>query len=220
MSFGFFTRAFFVSLISAVCFGGLALFISDWRITQFDHTVIQAIQGMENPVLTGIMIFFTRIGTGVPYIAIAACAGLFLYKVLGHRRELVLFVAVLAGSGLLNALLKHIFRRARPVIHRIIEANGYSFPSGHSMAAFSMYGILVFLLWKHGRTRGRRLTLLTAGTFFILMIGVSRIYLGVHYPSDVVGGYLASACWIAALIWFYQRSLDIRKKSPYKQTGH
>lgn len=72
------------------------------------------------------------------------------------------------------------------------------------MAAFTLYGILIFLLWKHLPRRSARVLLITIGSAIILLIGGSRIYLGVHYPSDVIGGYLASGTWLAACIGYYQ----------------
>jgi undecaprenyl-diphosphatase len=150
------------------------------------------------------MKFFTTIGSGWIISIFAIVIILFLYKVLHHRFELILFAWVVLGSELLNLFLKMIFHRSRPILHRIIDANGFSFPSGHSMAAFAMYGILSFLLWRHIPSRLGRIILLIGSAFVIWMIGISRIYLGVHYPSDVLGGFLASGCWLAASIWFYQ----------------
>lgn len=73
------------------------------------------------------------------------------------------------------------------------------------MSAFAVYGVLSFLLWRHISTRWGRTLLIVISTTMILAIGISRIYLGVHYPSDVIGGYFASGCWLAIAIWFYQR---------------
>ena len=123
---------------------------------------------------------------------------------LHHRHELFLFIVVVAGSPLLNLVLKEIFQRARPDLNRLIEISGYSFPSGHAMNAFTVYGILTFLLWRHIFNRTGRSLLLLFSTFVVFMIGISRIYLGVHYPSDIIGGYLASGCWLATSIWVFQ----------------
>src|SRR4051812_9485690 len=95
------------------------------------------------------MKFFTFIGGGLPVAFVTLIIMVFLYKVLHHRRELILFTWVVIGSVLLNETLKLIFHRARPMLHRIVDANGFSFPSGHSMAAFSLYGVVAFLLWRH-----------------------------------------------------------------------
>nr|WP_275900946.1 phosphatase PAP2 family protein [Paenibacillus periandrae] len=137
------------------------------------------------------MKFFTFIGGGFPVVVLTLLVLFFLYKVLHHRRELILFIWVVVGSTLLNETLKVIFHRARLTLYRIVNANGFSFPSGHSMAAFSMYGILAFLLWRHISTSAGRGMLIICSIIMITAIGISRIYLGVHYPSDVLGGFLA-----------------------------
>lgn len=199
------TQAFFISLLCMIGFGLMALLVSDHRIAVFDSTIISFVQGLESPPLTRVMKFFTNIGAGWPVVLISVLVMWFLYKVLHHRKELILFVAVVAGSTILNDVLKRLFQRARPSLHRIVEANGFSFPSGHSMAAFSLYGIIAFLLWRHMPTAIGRGMLIMFSAAMIMIIGVSRIYLGVHYPSDVIGGFLASGAWLSAAIWFYQR---------------
>jgi undecaprenyl-diphosphatase len=198
------TRAFFISLVSLMAFSFVAILIRADRIVDFDHTIIRAVQSQESPFLTNVMEFFTVVGSTQVVIVLSLLIIFFLYKVLHHRKELILFIAVVAGSPLLNLLLKEIFQRARPDLHRLIEIGGYSFPSGHAMNAFTVYGILTFLLWRHIFTRTGRTLLLLFSAFVVFMIGVSRIYLGVHYPSDVIGGYFASGFWLATSIWFFQ----------------
>lgn len=206
------TWALLISLLCAIGFGLIALLVSDKKIAQFDSTIIATVQGFESPGLTSIMKFFTFIGSGTQVAVIALLVLFFLFKVLHHRRELILFIWVVLGSTILNEILKAVFHRARPTIHRIVEANGFSFPSGHSMAAFSLYGVIAFLLWRHLSTSLGRGMLILFSIFMIIMIGVSRIYLGVHYPSDVLGGFLASGCLLAVSIWFYQRNMERESK--------
>ena len=143
-------------------------------------------------------------------VVISLIAFLFLYFVLKHRTELLLFGTVVIGTPIINRILKQFFHRARPDLHRLIEIGGYSFPSGHAMNAFAVYGILTFLLWRHIPTRLGRTVLIMISSIFILMIGTSRIYLGVHYPSDIIGGYFASGFWLAISIWFFQRYKEKR----------
>ncbi|MGM1020329.1 MAG: phosphatase PAP2 family protein [Bacillota bacterium] len=203
--------------VCALVFGLIALWVSDQQVRYFDLRVITAVQQLESPAMTRIMEFFTIIGSEVPVIIILVIAMIVLYRVLGHRRELLFLAVAVLGSVLLNTVLKMLFRRERPEINRIIEANGYSFPSGHSMTAFTMYVALTFLIWKHVPSRLGRILLVAVSALLIVTIGTSRIYLGVHYPSDVLGGYFMSGSWMAACIWFYQRNEErmppLRSKS-------
>lgn len=205
-----FTESFLISFVCAIGFALIAILVGEQNIAGFDNGLITLIQGMENDILTRIMKFFTLIGAGLPIIIITITIMVILYAVLKYRWELLFFVGVVIGSALLNVLLKLVFHRARPTLHRIVEANGYSFPSGHSMAAFTLYGVLCFLLWKHARSALARTLLIVLGSTLIAAIGISRIYLGVHYPSDVLGGFLASGTWLAVSIGMYQRMLEKR----------
>jgi undecaprenyl-diphosphatase len=213
------TFAFLLSLIFAAGFGVVAALVGFHRISAFDQAIIDFWQGRESKGLTALMKFFTNIGSGWPVILIALACMLYLYVVLKHRRELILFLFVLGGSEVLNVVAKALFHRERPEFHRLIQETGYSFPSGHSMGAFSLYGVLAYLLWKHIPTWWGRLVLVLASGTLILAIGISRIYLGVHYPSDVLGGYLASAFWLAASIWIYQsfREYGIQKDTAQRE---
>jgi undecaprenyl-diphosphatase len=196
--------AFCISVVSIIGFSLISLFISDQKIIYFDRTIIDNVQGLETPFLTNVMKFFTFIGSAPFVIVLSIFLLFFLYKVLHHRFELILFVAAIAGSAILNGILKQFFQRVRPDFHRLIDIEGFSFPSGHAMNAFTVYGIISFLLWRHIPSRLGRGTLLLISTVMILTIGISRIYLGVHYPSDIVGGYFASGFWITTAILFFQ----------------
>jgi undecaprenyl-diphosphatase len=196
--------AFCISVVSIIGFSLISLFISDQKIIYFDRTIIDNVQGLETPFLTIVMKFFTFIGSAPFVIVLSIFLLFFLYKVLHHRFELILFVAAIAGSAILNGILKQFFQRVRPDFHRLIDIEGFSFPSGHAMNAFTVYGIISFLLWRHIPSRLGRGALLLISTVMILTIGISRIYLGVHYPSDIVGGYFASGFWVTTAILFFQ----------------
>lgn len=194
--------AFFVSLAGFI---SLSFLVRANHIVRFDSYIISLIQGSEAEWLTRIMKFFTYIGT-IRFIAILSIFVLFfLFKVLKHRLEILIYLAVVFSTPILNRLLKLFFLRARPDLHRLIEIGGYSFPSGHAMNAFSFYGILAFLLWRHVSTGAGRAAVIVISSFMIAAIGASRIYLGVHFPSDIIGGYLASGFWISTVIWVFQR---------------
>ncbi|MBT2679961.1 phosphatase PAP2 family protein [Bacillus sp. ISL-35] len=211
--------------LSLAFLGSLFLFIllsflvrADYLMA-IDRQVISFIQSLESSWLTSIMKLFTYIGT-IRFIAVLAILlFLLMFFVLKFRVEVLVFLAVVFCTPILNRLLKLFFHRARPDFHRLIEIGGYSFPSGHAMNAFSFYSILAFLLWRQIPGRFGRLAVILASSFMILSIGVSRVYLGVHYPSDIVGGFFASSLWVAAVIWLFQRYKDRqynvqRRKGP------
>lgn len=198
------TIAFVLSVLCIIGFAMVSLFVKDHQIIGFDRTIISAVQGLESPGLTKVMKLFTFIGSTKFVIILSLLLVFFLYKVLQHRLEVVLFIVVLMGSGIINQLLKQFFHRVRPDFHRLIEISGYSFPSGHAMNAFTVYVMISFLLWRHISSRLGRGVLIFFSIMMILAIGISRIYLGVHYPSDVIGGYLASGVWVSMAIFFFQ----------------
>lgn len=109
----------------------------------------------------------------------------------------------LALTLVLNQLLKNIIQRPRPEGFRLVEASGYSFPSGHSMVSMAFFGLIIWLVWHRVRNRRARIALCGAFALVIFLIGFSRIYLGVHYASDVIAGFCVSLLWLA----FYTKTL-------------
>ncbi len=97
----------------------------------------------------------------------------------------------------LNQALKFIIQRPRPDGFRLATATGFSFPSGHSMVAMAFFGLLAWLVWKYEKDRRQRVFFLVAFALVIVMVGYSRVYLGVHYASDVIGGFCLSIVWLA-----------------------
>ena len=101
---------------------------------------------------------------------------------------------------ILNQLLKRILQRPRPTEYRIIEETGYSFPSGHSMISMAFYGYLIYLIYKYVENKYLKWILISLLSVLICLIGISRIYLGVHYTSDVLGGFLISISYLVIYI--------------------
>ncbi|QKS45823.1 phosphatase PAP2 family protein [Paenibacillus cellulosilyticus] len=190
----------------------IALLISRKQMAAFDNELTTLVLRIYSPEATTVMKGFTFAGSSL-CVTIIAILIIIMLLVIGYRRELIFYMGVIVCSGLLNLVLKMIFHRARPDLHRIVEATGYSFPSGHSMSAFTLYGITIYFLWKHARHAWLRVTIVLVGAVMILMIGISRIYLGVHYPSDVIGGYVIAAAWLTASIGPYERFLEKRWRS-------
>lgn len=193
------------SLVLGVLFVIMMVLVGADRIAWFDQSIISAVQGMENEGVTRIMKGFTFLGSSLVATLLSVIAFLFLWLVLRHRKELLMFLLSVGGSEIWNIIIKHWMQRQRPNTHRLIEISGFSFPSGHSMAAFALYGTLTYLLWRHIPALAGRIAMIVIGVALTLLIGISRIYLGVHYPSDVFGGYLASATWLMLSIYIFEK---------------
>lgn len=101
---------------------------------------------------------------------------------------------------ILNQLLKRILQRPRPTEYRIIEETGYSFPSGHSMISMAFYGYLIYLIYKYVKNKYIKWISIVLLSILICAVGISRIYLGVHYTSDVLGGFLISISYLIIYI--------------------
>jgi membrane-associated phospholipid phosphatase len=114
-------------------------------------------------------------------------------------------------------LLKNFFERERPNINIIIEADGFSFPSGHSMGSMTYYGFLVYLVIRGKGKPLSKLGLAILLCLVIVLIGISRIYLGVHYPSDVLAGFVAGSIWLVICISLLE-IIYVYKENKHKLT--
>lgn len=129
------------------------------------------------------------------------------------NKKISLFITInLATSYLLNNILKLIFRRDRPSLYNIISEKGYSFPSGHSMVSCAYYGLLIYLIYKYINNKTLKYTLITILTIIILLIGISRIYLGVHYTTDILGGYIFSILYLVIFINYIEKYLNNKEE--------
>lgn len=174
----------------------------------FDNTIIWLVRYFAAPGVDRMMISISNLGYGYSYavVVIAAFVGLVVYRRWLELEGLALSVA---GGAVLNFVLKNIFERARPDAFHVVAAAGYSFPSGHAMVSLCFYGMAAFLLARVIPSWRWRYMLGVAIAILILAIGISRIYLGVHYPSDVVAGYTAGTMWlmfsISLFMWREQK---------------
>ena len=115
-----------------------------------------------------------------------------------------------------NLLLKHILQRPRPTEYRIIDETGYSFPSGHSMISMAFYGYLVYLIYKNIKNKYIKWGLIVVLSILICSIGISRIYLGVHYTSDVLAGFMISIFYLILYIKIFERINSVKSTNTSK----
>lgn len=177
----------------------IAYLITRGATMNFDTVIQSAVFSMRNEPLTSFFTFLTH--TGDWYVVTALCVSLIFSRSTRHTFGIPLSVTAVCGTTLYG-ILKYIFQRPRPdaALHLITEG-GFSFPSGHSMNIMLVYGLLILLLYHHNKGNHRKI-ILTASiliSIYIFLIGFSRIYVGVHYPTDVLGGWLLSLSilWLA-----------------------
>ena len=157
---------------------------------------------------TPIAKFITNLG-GAIFIAVVA---IFLAIIIKNKKiGISIFVNLVIITGL-NQLLKRILHRPRPTEYRIIQETGYSFPSGHSMISMAFYGYLIYLIYKHVKNKYIKWISISLLSILICLIGISRIYLGVHYTSDVLGGFLISISYLVIYISAVNKFLVEDKK--------
>lgn len=162
--------------------------ISRLDIMGYDFVSEHLISENITPLAKGI----TQLGGVIGLIAIATM----LTFAIKNKKLTILIWINLGISALLNQILKHIVQRPRPTEFRIIDESGYSFPSGHSMVSAAFYGFLIYLIYKNVKNKYLKLGLILLLSILIILIGISRIYLGVHYTSDVLAGFLISISYL------------------------
>jgi len=182
-------------------FGGLAedLLTND-PLVRFDRAVATYLHSLATPPLTTFFLIITAFGS----IEAIALLGLFVAADLAWRRRwlsLVTWLVAVGGSAVLSQLLKGLFARPRPFFeHPLLIETSYSFPSGHAMESLVVYGMLAYFAVLALESWRARTAVVFGIALLVLLIGLSRMYLGVHYFSDVVAGYAAGGVWLSALI--------------------
>jgi undecaprenyl-diphosphatase len=187
-----------------ISFTVLALSVTRGTTYDFDMSVREAIHAHASVPLTHVMEIVTNFG-GSWFLWPAGIAIACVLVRAGRRREATLFAIAVAGSEVVNEALKMIFQRQRPEAYFGYPLPPtYSFPSGHSFVSYCFYLALAEILAAPKWPIFQKIALWTAAGLLILWIGLSRIYLGVHYPTDVLGGYTAAVAWTAILRAIHQ----------------
>ena len=156
------------------------------------------------PITKGV----TQLGGAVFLIILS----IILSIIIKNKKTGMIIWANLGIVTILNQILKRIVQRPRPTQFRIIDESGYSFPSGHSMVSAAFYGFLIYLIYKNVKNKYLKWSLVTILSILIIIIGTSRIYLGVHYTSDVLAGFLISISYLIIFTHFCQSNGFLDKK--------
>jgi undecaprenyl-diphosphatase len=152
--------------------------------TGFDNFIYSLVRNLECVFFDAYFVGVTRLGD------VSVVIGIVLILCLIFRnRHSIMFIVLAANSALTNKLVKHIICRERPDVLKLVKQGGYSYPSGHSMIAMSIYGYLLYLAFTRIKNKTLKWICSIILSILILSIGISRVYVGVHYASDVLGGF-------------------------------
>lgn len=187
--------AFVGVLLPMWAFAELAEELHEQELAVFDQPLLLLAREIAAPALDRFFLLVTRLGYlhGVVPFDLAL---VLLLALLRRHREALFAAIALAGSALLNVATKQAFARPRPALwDSIAPESTFSFPSGHAMGSATLAWVLVLLSWP---TRWRS-PVLALSAVFVVLVGFSRVYLGVHYPSDILAGWAAASIWVVAV---------------------
>ena len=192
-----------IVFITTLVFIGVAVGVQTGYLDGFDDAVRYRVYSMRSDKLTVFWRFITH--SGDRYVVILLGIILLLIKSLREKYGVKFAIAALSSTALYQ-IMKYIFQRPRPDLAlRLIEQGGYSFPSGHSMNCLVSYGILIYLLLKYCENR-RLAKILSVGLGLLtILIGFSRVYVGVHYPTDIIGGWSLGIAVLVAMIYAFEK---------------
>lgn len=199
-------------VIATLGFVWLAVAVLASRFITVDDQIITWLHGYWGPLLDQLMHFFTLMGESVVLALFIGLAAVLLWR-RGRWIDAAGLVLAGAGAGIINQVLKASFQRVRPDLFAgPFRLSSYSFPSGHSMGSIACYGMLAFVAVRLARRRVHKVAIILFAALLVLCIGLSRVYFGVHFPTDVLGGFTAGAIWLVIVIsavrvaeWYVER---------------
>lgn len=211
--------------------GGIRIFIelteslkTDY-LGKFDTSISDFFIHIRNPLLTKYFVFVTNLGDVWGYVAIFILCTVLFYAFLKSWKYVGQIVLVMFLSMGSNLLLKTSIHRARPMVEHLVTVKTLSYPSGHATMAMAFYGFLIYLIFRLSMNKFLKFGLISVMIILIVSIGLSRIYLGVHFPSDIVGGFIAGFIWVMFcimifnLIKIFRRDREVQEQSEEPISG-
>ncbi len=185
------------------------LFIADEIVLEgengLDSAAFKVLANITNPGMTSIMTGITFFGSS-SFLFPAYIIAILYFLLLKKNRRLALDVtAIGVTSTIILFSLKAIFHRHRPLDPLVQNVNGFSFPSGHSFSSFTFFGLMIYILWNTNMNAGLRWVLSILFFLFAAAIALSRVYLHVHYASDVIAGFCLCLVWLTLSFWVLQK---------------
>ncbi len=195
-----------ILVLGLLLFFYLVRLINANTISVLDNYIYNIIKGFISPKMTPIVKFITEFGNYTVMIPVIILFYLFNKDKSFNRYFTINLVAIFTS----NFIVKNIIRRDRPIDINLIIENGFSFPSGHSMVSFAFYGFIIYYVYCSHLSKLGKTIIISILTLLVLMIGLSRIYLGVHYASDVIGGFVLALVYLIIFIkYIYKKEKKI-----------
>lgn len=177
---------------------------------RFDFRVRNVVHQLATPAATSAMKAASLIGSAA-FLAALTLIVCFLFVRMARTYAAAVLIVVMGGAFAMDVVLKRIFHRMRPIAFFGVSPHSFSFPSGHALDSFCFYSAIVILLSSRTRYSAVKVILWIIALGLIFVIGVSRVYLGVHYPTDVIGGYLLALIWLN-LVWAVKKQQESREQ--------
>jgi len=205
-------------LLLILAFAGLTGLVFDGDTRHFDERLLRSLRDAADPShpigpvwLEAAALDFTALGSGfVLGLVVLAIVGFLLLQ--GTYRTALFVLVATCGGGALNTLLKEVFQRPRPeIVPHLRDVFSLSFPSGHAMTSAAVYLTLGAMLMRITERRVAKIYCMVVAMLLTVLVGSTRVYLGVHYPTDVLGGWIAGMSW-ALLCWIVERALERRTR--------
>lgn len=194
-----------------VFFGWLADEVLDGETRQFDEVTREAVHQLASPAMTTAMRGISFLGSGL-FLTVATAGVIIWFASRKWGREAKLMAVTMIGASTLNVTLKLAFKRARPTpFFDLLPPESYSFPSGHALTSACFYGAFAAIITARIKRRRPRILVWIVCTTTFVLIGVSRIYLGVHHTTDVIAGFAAALIWIL-VVRFVEMTLRRRRR--------
>ncbi|MBY8914033.1 phosphatase PAP2 family protein [Bacillus sp. YC2] len=190
----------------------LTLAIRIEAVQLFDERVIEAAVSLRGPWVSEVMLWITELGTTAVLLPLLllSCAVLYFYK---KTPDVVFLPLLFLIERIMNIKVKELIERARPAYEPLVHETSYSFPSGHSMNAAVIYPVIAYLFIKHVPFFAAKKRIVSVCTgILVILIGISRIYLGAHFPTDVLAGFSLGLCLVSLFAFFDEKYHPFRQK--------
>lgn len=199
-------KNFKILLISVliIIFISLTIVVKTNNVLGIDHYIYNYLIDFKSPLLTKIVTGITNFGGTFVIIILIILSIIFFRKIIYS----ILITANIINVVLITQVLKMLIQRPRPSFPHLVIESGFSFPSGHAMASLGFYGFLIYLIWQTNINKKVKIGVTIILSILILLIGLSRIYLGVHYFTDVVAGFICSTIYLLIYTNYVKKYLN------------